>query len=159
MRRGFLPFVLAFAIGAGSAAANQCSPTSVELRGDWGQAHFSVEVADDAQKQRLGLMFREKLPASSGMLFVYQRPHHAVFWMKNVPISLDMIFLDKTGKVMRIAQNARPFDETQIDGGQDILLILEINGGMARGLGISVGSELRHPSIDSAIALWPCPTE
>lgn len=156
----FLSCLLAFVIGAGSAvAAERCSLTSVDLRGDWGQAHFNVEVADDAKEQQFGLMFREKLPASSGMLFVYTRPRQAVFWMKNVPIPLDMIFMDKTGRVMRIAQNARPFDETRIDGGEDIQLILEINGGMAQGLGISVGSELRHPLIDSAIALWPCPAE
>jgi len=140
-------------------ASETCSPDAVDLRGDWGQAHFSVEVADDAQEQQKGLMFREKMSASAGMLFVYERPHTARFWMKNTLIPLDMIFLDKTGRVTRIAENAKPLDETPIDGGDNVLMILEINGGMARGLGITVGSELRHPAFDSAIAAWPCPTE
>ncbi|WP_457648886.1 DUF192 domain-containing protein [Profundibacter sp.] len=140
-------------------ASETCSPDAVDLRGDWGQAHFSVEVADDAQEQQKGLMFREKMSASAGMLFVYKRPHRARFWMKNTLIPLDMIFLDKTGRVTRIAENAKPLDETPIDGGDNVLMILEINGGMARGLGITVGSELRHPAFDSAIAAWPCPAE
>ncbi len=140
-------------------ASETCSPDAVDLRGDWGQAHFSVEVADDAQEQQKGLMFREKMSASAGMLFAYERPHNARFWMKNTLIPLDMLFLDKTGRVTRIAENAKPLDETPIDGGDNVLMILEINGGMARGLGITVGSELRHPAFDSSIAAWPCPAE
>jgi len=152
--------IMAVLIGTGGAGADtMCSPSAVDLRGDWGQAHFSVEVADDAQEQAKGLMFRERLSASAGMLFVYQRPHNARFWMKNTLIPLDMIFLDQTGRVTKIAENAKPLDETPIDGGNDVLMILEINGGMTHGLGITVGSELRHPAFDSAIAAWPCPAE
>ncbi|HHX89631.1 MAG TPA: DUF192 domain-containing protein, partial [Paracoccus sp.] len=44
-------------------------------------------------------------------------------------------------------------------GGADVLMVLEINGGMARRLGISEGSELRHPRLDPSLALWPCPRE
>jgi len=151
-----------FAVLVGAAAANagsNCASGAVDLRGDWGQAHFSVEIADDPQEQAKGLMFRERLPASAGMLFVYKAPRNAQFWMKNTLIPLDMIFLDQSGRVTRIAENAIPGDETPIDGGDNVLMILEINGGMARGLGISVGSELRHPALDSAIAAWPCPVE
>ncbi len=151
--------VLAFVLGTAGAHAEQCSQTGVDLRGDWGQAHFSVEIADDMAEQARGLMFREKLAASSGMLFVYKEAHHAIFWMQNVPISLDLIFLDQTGVVMRIAHNARPYDESRIDGGENIQMILEINGGMANALGISLGSELRHPAFDSSIAAWPCTPE
>lgn len=150
---------LILGLAASTATAGTCSPTAVDLRGDWGQAHFTVEVADDAQEQAKGLMFRENLPKSAGMLFVYDSPRHARFWMKNTLIPLDMIFLDQTGQVLRIAQNARPLDETPIDGGDGVLMILEINGGLANGLGISVGSQLRHPAIETSIALWPCSSD
>jgi len=158
IKRGVL--IAFLTLGAGFAQASEtCSTSAVDIRGDWGQAHFNVEVADDAEEQQKGLMFREKMSASAGMLFVYERPHRARFWMKNTLIPLDMLFLDETGRVTRIAENAKPLDETPIDGGDNVLMILEINGGMARGLGITVGSELRHPAFDSAIAAWPCPTE
>ncbi len=148
--------VCAICFGAGAAIAAPCTLTGVDLRGEWGQAHFNVEVADDAAEQAKGLMFRESMSASAGMLFVYETPRQARFWMKNTLIPLDMLFVDSTGQVTRIAENTRPLDETPIDGGADVLMILEINGGMAKSLGISVGSQLRHPGFDSSIALWPC---
>lgn len=157
IKRFALALTLAFGVLASTANATSCSLTGVDLRGDWGQAHFNVEIADDAAEQAKGLMFREHLSASAGMLFIYDTPRHARFWMKNTLISLDMIFIDSVGRVTRIAPNARPLDETPIDGGDGVLMILEIKGGLAKALGISVGSELRHPRFDSSIAAWPCP--
>ena len=156
MKRRILNSLISVLLGTGIAHAEQCADTSVDLRGDWGQAHFSVEIADDPEEQARGLMFREKLAASGGMLFIYDSPHHAVFWMQNVPIPLDMLFLDQAGVVTHIAHNARPYDESRIDGGENVQMILEINGGMANALGITLGSELRHPAFDSSIAAWPC---
>lgn len=90
------------------------------------------------------------------MLFAYERPQRAVFWMKNTLIPLDMIFLDQSGVVTHVHENAIPHDETGIDGGEGVQYVLEINGGLARQLGIAVGSELRHPVLDPTVAVWPC---
>ena len=157
MRRFAAITTLAIGLGIGGASASKCTSVGVDLRGDWGQAHFNVEIADDPVEQAKGLMFREKLPASSGMLFIYDKPRHASFWMKNTLIPLDMLFLDYKGRVLKIKHNARPRDLTPIDGGADVSLVLEINAGLAKAMGITVGSALRHPSIEAAVALWPCP--
>ncbi|MEQ9041849.1 MAG: DUF192 domain-containing protein [Silicimonas sp.] len=146
--------LLAFTFLAGAALAD-CEPGRVDLRGDWGTARFSVEVADDPQERSVGLMRRESLPRSAGMLFVYERPQRAVFWMKDTLIPLDMIFMDEAGTVTHIHENARPRDLTGIDGGDSVQFVLEINGGLARRLGIAEGSQLRHPAIGDAAA-WPC---
>ena len=146
--------LLAFTFLAGAALAD-CEPGRVDLRGDWGTARFSVEVADDPQERSVGLMRRESLPRSAGMLFVYERPQRAVFWMKDTLIPLDMIFMDEAGTVTHIHENARPLDLTGIDGGDSVRFVLEINGGLARRLGIAEGSQLRHPAIGDAAA-WPC---
>ena len=90
------------------------------------------------------------------MFFVYDRPRIVAFWMKNTRIPLDMIFAGADGRVRKIQENARPFDETAIPGGDDIQFVLEINGGLAGRLGITPGAELRHPAIDSDRAAWPC---
>lgn len=153
VRRG-LTFLFAVVLSAGSALA-ECSETRADLRGDWGSARFTVEVADDASERAVGLMHRETMAASAGMLFVYQRPQRVSFWMRNTLIPLDMIFLDETGTVTRIHENAKPLDETGIPGGDGVQFVLEINGGLAGRLGISVGSELRHPAI-GADAAWSC---
>lgn len=141
---------------AGSAAA-ECREDRVDLRGPWGQAAFTVELAETEASRAQGLMHRPSMPRFSGMLFVFEPPPgRAVFWMENTLIPLDMLFLDEAGVVTRIHHEARPLDRTPIDGGDAVLYVLEINGGMARRLGISEGSELRHPRIDPALAVWPC---
>jgi uncharacterized membrane protein (UPF0127 family) len=152
MRRG-LSLLAALWLGAGAAMA--CAPDAVDLRGPWGQAHFAVEVADDPDERAQGLMHRDHLGASRGMLFLYERPHRVRFWMRNTLIPLDMIFLDARGRVTRIHGNAQPLDETTIDGGPGVVAVLEINGGLAQQMGLTVGSEMRHPFF-GAQAAWPC---
>ena len=137
-------------------AAADCSENAVTLRGDWGQARFSVEIADDGAERARGLMFRETMPASAGMLFVYDQSHRASFWMRNTLIPLDMLFIDSHGVVQHIHHNAIPHDETPIDGGDNVLSVLEINGGLAKRMGITVGSELRHRVFAELNPAWPC---
>jgi len=164
LRRGFVRGVLAgFALlvaggmAAGPAGAQSaCRNDQVDLRGGWGQARFTVEIADTDATRARGLMHRESMPRFSGMLFVYDRPERAVFWMENTLIPLDMLFVDEAGQVRRIHHQARPLDRTAIDGGEGVQMVLEINGGMARRLGITEGSELRHPRLDPELAHWPC---
>ena len=137
-------------------AMAECAPTHVDLRGDWGQARFNVEVADDRAERAQGLMFRETLDRRSGMLFVYEEPQRVSFWMKNTLIPLDMLFVDETGQVQRIHENATPGDVTSIDGGDDILFVLEINGGLASRLGIDETTVLRHSALDPDKMIWSC---
>ena len=149
---------LALFLSAAAAAAD-CEPGRVDLRGDWGQASFAVELADDPAERARGLMHRERLATGRGMLFVYEEPRRASFWMRNTLIPLDMIFLDPEGRVTRIHENAVPLDETPIDGGDNVLAVLEINGGLARRIGIDEGTQMRHPALDRSIAVWPCEPE
>ena len=55
-----------------SALAATCSEQTAEFRWQGGQVRFAVEVADDDLERQKGLMFRESLPASTGMLFIYE---------------------------------------------------------------------------------------
>ncbi len=159
IRSVFVRFVLVSAtlIFANSmVSAGECRENQVFLRGDWGQARFSVELADDDQERARGLMFRESMAKSAGMLFIYPEPIQANFWMKNTLIPLDIIFLDATGTVKRVHHNAIPHDTSRINGGSGILAVLEINGGMAKALGIAEGSQLRHPAFSTDKAAWSC---
>jgi hypothetical protein len=146
--------VLAFA-GA-MASAEDCREDAVIFRSDAGMARFRVEVADDKAERAQGLMNRETLSKSAGMLFVYPHPQRVGFWMKNTLIPLDMIFLDETGTVKKVHSNAQPHDETPIMGGNNIFAVLEINGGLASKIGIREGWQMRHPSFAQETAVWPC---
>ena len=138
------------------AALAACTETRVDLRGGWGTARFTVELADEPEERAQGLMFRENMAQGAGMLFLYDAPQRATFWMRNTLIPLDMIFIDPSGVVTHVHENAVPLDETTIDGGPGVLMVLEINGGLSGRLGIVPGSELRHPRLDQGGAVWPC---
>lgn len=138
-----------------NAAFATCRDDSVYLRGDWGQARFSIEISDTFASQQLGLMNRQSMPLSSGMLFVYESPRPLSFWMRNTLIPLDMLFIDSKGIVTHIHHMAKPLDETPIVGGLGIA-VLEINGGLAKSMGISVGTELRHQSFEKGDPSWSC---
>ena len=156
LRRCILAVALAFSGATAALAQEACRDDTVMLRGDWGSVRFSVEVADDSQEQQQGLMNREAMANSAGMLFVYERPQRAVFWMKNTVLALDMIFADAAGVVKTVHSNAIPYDETPIDGGEGIVAVLEINGGLAERMGITPGAVLRHPALNQTTAAWPC---
>jgi uncharacterized protein len=146
-----------FAVVASTATADEaCRDDVLFLRGDWGHARFSVDVADTPASRSQGLMFVENMPRMDGMLFVYDREQTVAFWMKNTLIPLDMIFADGTGVVQHVHENAIPGDLTGIPGGQNIQFVLEINGGMSALMGIDAGTEMRHPAIPVNGAAWPC---
>lgn len=134
-----------------------CAPDSVELRSVSGEVmRFSVELADDEAERAVGLMNRDRMATSSGMLFAYSAPQHVYFWMKNTRIPLDMIFADAAGRVVQVHSNAVPMDESQIDGGQGVTFVLEINGGLAARLGLTKGAVMRTDAIDQSAAVWTC---
>lgn len=148
------------AVGAvlmmGSAAFAECRDGQVELKGDFGQLAFSIELADTPAERSQGLMFRETMPRSAGMLFVYEYPQRVAFWMKNTLIPLDMLFVDANGRISHIHENAIPKDLTVIPGGDSVFAVLEINGGLVAQYGISVGNVLRHKVFSNSSPIWPC---
>lgn len=160
MRRRLGLFTATLALSALTAVAGlaetACRNDTVMLRGDWGSVRFNVEIADEPQEQARGLMGRASMPISSGMLFVYPAPRRSSFWMRNTLIPLDMLFIDATGVVTHIHHEAVPLDETSIFGGDSVLAVLEINGGLAKRLGIDEGTQLRHPTFARSDAAWPC---
>ena len=150
----------AFAISmfAGTVSAQEsCATNKVVVRGDFGEARFTIEFADEPAERAQGLMHRETMARSAGMLFVFEQPQAVAFWMKNTLIPLDMIFIDSTGRIAHIHENAIPLDETPIPGGEGIYAVLEINGGLSKTYGFRTGDALQHPVFSGGPAVIPCP--
>ena len=97
---------------------------------------FNVEVARTAEEQQQGLMFRTSLPADGGMIFPFEKPRFASFWMKNTLIPLDMIFIRADGSIDRIAENTIPESLEPVASGGEVSAVLELAGGTAARLGI-----------------------
>lgn len=119
-------------------------------------ATFRVEVADDDAERARGLMQRETMPRSSGMLFVYPSERPVAFWMRDTLIPLDMLFIDGSGRVVAVYPRAQPLDETPIPSGVPVQFVLEINGGQAKRLGLTQGTVLSHPAVAADRAVRPC---
>jgi uncharacterized membrane protein (UPF0127 family) len=108
-----------------------------------GRSHvFTVEVARSAQQQAQGLMNRRSLAPDAGMLFPFDPPRPASFWMRNTLIPLDMIFVRPDGAIARIAANTVPLSETEVAVAEPMTAVLELRGGRAAELGISEGDRV-----------------
>lgn len=134
-----------------------CLPDRIRLRGTRGPVEVAVEVARTPEERAKGLMFRTDLAPGSGMVFVYDTPSAVAFWMKNTLIPLDLLFISSQGKVIRVAAEARPLDETPIPSRGPIVLVLEVPGGWAASAGLKEGAIVQSPLLDQTRAFWPCP--
>ncbi|WP_170335717.1 DUF192 domain-containing protein [Ruegeria arenilitoris] len=155
MTRLFAVLAVFSALWTGDAQA-ACRDERVGLRNDKTQISFNVELAISPQERARGLMFRESLSQRSGMLFVFDPPQRVAFWMKNTLIPLDIIFLDRTGLVTHVHENAVPGEETPIDGGDSVFAVLEINAGLAARYLITPGTQMQHNIFSQGPAIWPC---
>jgi uncharacterized membrane protein (UPF0127 family) len=111
---------------------------------------FSVELALNGRQQKQGLMFRRRMAADAGMLFVYRREEPIAMWMKNTFIPLDMLFIARNGTITRIAERTVPMSEEIISSGGPVLAVLELNAGTASRLGLKPGDRVISKSLGTA---------
>lgn len=103
---------------------------------------FRVEVAASPEAQARGLMFRDRLGENEGMLFPSAVPEPRSFWMKNTPLSLDIIFIGPDGRITNIAANTVPYSLEPIPSAGLTSAVLELRGGRAAALGIVPGDRV-----------------
>ncbi|MBO0903842.1 DUF192 domain-containing protein [Jiella sonneratiae] len=137
--------VAVFAAGYFAFAAGDLS--KAVLHTATGDHEIMVELALTPKEREVGLMNREELAADHGMLFRFDETRDVAMWMKNTLIPLDMLFMDETGKVVRIKTNAQPLSLDIIPSGQPVRYVLEINGGAAARYGVSIGDRLDNETI------------
>ena len=108
-----------------------------------GPVAFRVEVATTARQHSYGLMFTPKVPPHTGMLFIFSTDQVRQFWMKNTPVSLDILFFDQSGILVSQISNTMPFSETLLVSTGTARYVLEIAGGEAARLAIGEGARLK----------------
>jgi uncharacterized membrane protein (UPF0127 family) len=105
---------------------------------------IDLEVAKTTQQQQIGLMYRPALPDNRGMLFEFPSPQPVAFWMKNVPVALDMVFIHQ-GVVQYIEDIAPPcVQEPCPTYGPNKLVdrVIELRAGRAAELKLKVGDRI-----------------
>lgn len=121
----------------------------VELGGET----IDLEVTRTPEEQATGLMYRSSLADDRGMLFSFSPAQPVRFWMKNVVIDLDMVFIHE-GKIVGIAADVPPCDSTPCGTygpGFGVLVdeVIELRGGRAAELGLAVGDAVAVKSLET----------
>ena len=105
---------------------------------------FAVEIAVTNEERARGLMYRKELAEGRGMLFDFTPDQEVSMWMQNTYISLDMIFIQGDGRVLRIAENTKPLSEAIISSNGRVRGVLEVIAGTAKKFGIAPGDRVAH---------------
>lgn len=108
------------------------------------QQTVHLEVAKTPEQQAIGLMYRASIADDRGMLFPFTPARRVGFWMKNVSINLDMVFLHQ-GRVEAIEANVPPCTAEPCPTYGPLVKIdqvIELRGGRANELGLKVGDRL-----------------
>jgi uncharacterized protein len=105
-----------------------------------------MDIASTPSERERGLMYVKNLPEHSGMLFVFPRERIQSFWMKNCPLSLDMIFVNADREVVGIVTSAEPFSTEPLSVGKPSIYVVELVAGSAKRYGIKVGDKLNFKS-------------
>jgi uncharacterized membrane protein (UPF0127 family) len=103
---------------------------------------FKVELADTPEAQARGLMFRDRLGDNEGMIFPSPAPEPRSFWMKNTPLSLDIIFVGPDGRITNIAAGTVPYSLDSVRSKGPASAVLELRAGRAAALGIVPGDRV-----------------
>jgi uncharacterized membrane protein (UPF0127 family) len=100
--RSFLAVLVSLTSLAGCGEQGHAERATSTVRFEGTDATLAVEVADDTDEQRRGLMGVEHLPANQGMAFVWPEPVASTFWMKDTLVPLSVAFVDETGHVIDV---------------------------------------------------------
>lgn len=149
------PCVIAFLILSGYTAA---SAAEIPLRADTvlkkvtvhkrtraaeTEEAFLVEAIKDKEGLKKGLSFRESMPEQNGMLFVLDVAEEHGFWMKDMKFPLDIIFIDQHMQIAEVLENLQPCEECPVYFPKEKpAFALELNAGLARRRGLTVGDTL-----------------
>jgi len=139
---------IALAVLSGGAAC-QAQPRVAIATQSGREVVFQVEVVDTPAKRELGLQYRKELGSDRGMIFLFATEAPQSFWMKNTPIPLDMIFINRDRKIVGIVEQAAPYSLESRSVATPSQYVLEINGGLAKRHGIKAGDRVRFEGIST----------
>lgn len=128
---GFLILVLA-GIVVYSEYQKITDRNSITIFTQAGPKKINVEFAKTPEEWQKGLMNRSSLPKNSGLLFIFPDEKNRDFWMKNVLIPLDVVFISSKGRVNEMT-TLHPCQETETcqsyNSKMPAQYVLEINAG------------------------------
>ena len=103
---------------------------------------FNIEFAETEYETQTGLMYRKGMKNNQAMLFIFPDETMHSFYMKNTEFPLDIIYIKENLKIASFQENAQPLNENGLSSQVPIKYVLEVNGGLAQELGLSIGDSI-----------------
>lgn len=142
-KKFFAPLVLLVQLQACGQSGVRTETITVNT--EQGSYSFTVEIAATARERQKGLMDRATLGDRQGMLFIFPALSLNSFWMKNTPLSLDIIFIGEEGTIQEIAAGTTPYSEDLITPSEPYLYVLEVKAGVSEELSLKSGDSVDLP--------------
>ncbi len=106
-----------------------------------GRHAYTIEMAATPAQQECGLMYRKAMKRNVGMMFPFDPPRRATFWMENTPLPLDLIFVAPDDTVLSVAPG-KPYSRDIIDSQGVSAAVIELNAGEAKRIGLKPGDKV-----------------
>jgi uncharacterized membrane protein (UPF0127 family) len=105
------------------------------------------EVMARPEDMARGMMHRDALPPDRGMLFLHAEPGRYAYWMHNVRVPLDIVWMDRSRRIVEIAPDTpgclkTPQECPSYGGNAEASYVLELAGGGASRHGLKLGDVL-----------------
>ena len=143
----FAIFLLIFLIGCTKNFEDNFSQISIDNGKK--SIKINVEIADDKEEKGRGLMFRKSLDEKSGMFFIFDDESYQKFWMKNMLIPLDIIFIGKDFEIVDI-KYAIPCEKESCalyESSKPAKYVMEVNGNFTMKNNLKIGDEIKIPKL------------
>ncbi len=103
---------------------------------------LAIELADDPFERQTGLMYRQEMDSLEGMLFVFEQEAMRAFYMKNTYLSLDILYVDESKKIVDIIKNTNPLSEESLPSKKPAKYVLELRARAVEQWGLAIGNRL-----------------
>ena len=107
---------------------------------------IDIEIADDDYQTQTGLMYRNSMEETQGMLFIFPDEQYHAFYMKNTNFPLDIIYINSNKEIVSFQKNAQPRDESSLPSEAPAQYVLEINAGLSDTWNLEVGDKMEYIS-------------
>jgi hypothetical protein len=107
---------------------------------------LQFEIADTPEERERGFSGRADVPGGYGLLFVFDRADRYGFWMKDMLVPIDIIWLQDDGTILGIEEAVSPDTyPTPFYPPEPVRFVLETRAGEARAQGWEVGTRIALP--------------
>ena len=103
---------------------------------------IDLEIAETEYERQLGLMNRNTMEETQGMLFIFQVERMQSFWMRNTLIPLDILFINKNNEIVTIHKNTKVLSAQSYASTEPAIYVLEVNGGFTERQNIVKGDKI-----------------